>query len=247
MYCYTSILRLHLLHFVIFGNRESYTSEHLLLRSLILIQICGTLCGREGAWRVCCSVSPPNEKYIECLCSCNLVFIVILVINVRGFSLFRNETLEMYHETFSHSEPQKCCSLMNCHNSFHILVFWVMMICIVVGGCQHFWGTYCQPLYGVKMEAELYHPKLLCNSVLSNACHMPRPFHQPVFNHRNHMWLGLQIITLLFKQFSPVLLLPPNSAEIFYSALCCPIPPVCFIPLMWKTNFHNHTKQDAKL
>jgi hypothetical protein len=66
---------------------------------------------------------PPNEKYFECLGSYNLVFIVVLVINIHGFSLFPYETLELYREELSHSEPKQYRALMNFYHSFHILVF----------------------------------------------------------------------------------------------------------------------------
>lgn len=155
---------------------------------------------------------PPHEKYVECLGSYNLVFIAVLVINIHDFSLFPYETLELYHLVLSHSEPKQYCALMNFYHSFHILVFWIVIFCIVIGGCQRFWS---QTLCDVKRT---FPPKTVCYSLLSIAYHMSRPFRQPLFNHSA---VGITHHNAShYAVFSSLLLLPPNSVEIFYSALC---------------------------
>jgi hypothetical protein len=72
----------------------------------------------------------------------------------------------------------------------------------------------------------LCHLSLLHFSVLSHACHMPRPPHSP------HC-----------ASFSILPLLHPTSVHIVPSAPCSQTPSVYALPLMLETKFHTHTKQ----
>jgi hypothetical protein len=44
----------------------------------------------------------------------------------------------------------------------------------------------------------------ICIFLLAHTCHVPHPFHPPLFNYPNNIWVGVQIMKLLIIQASPV-------------------------------------------
>ena len=84
-------------------------------------------------------------------------------------------------------------------------------------------------------------------SLLSHVCHMPCLSHPPSFNNINNIWQGYKSQISTWEIFSNFMLLPPLQVHIPPSALCSCIPSMHVLPLMWHTNFHTLTKQQAKL
>jgi hypothetical protein len=77
--------------------------------------------------------------------------------------------------------------------------------------------------------------------------YMPRPSHSSPFNHPNNYGWGVQIISSSSSIFYTPLLPRPYKAKIFSSTPYSQTPSAYVRPAMWKTVFHTHTKQKAKL
>jgi hypothetical protein len=85
-------------------------------------------------------------------------------------------------------------------------------------------------------------------SLLSDTRYMTRPSDYSRFYHHNNIWWGIQIITLLFKYFSPLScyllpLRPKYSPQRSIKKTPSPYVP----PSMWSFKFHTHTKKQAKI
>jgi hypothetical protein len=99
------------------------------------------------------------------------------------------------------------------------------------------WSSKWSPSVG------LSHKNLVHLSLLSHACHMPRP-HSPWLDLPNGIWGWVQIMKFLIVQlplFSCHLI--PSYVQIFFSEPCSQTPAV----FAWETKFHTHTKQLVEL
>jgi hypothetical protein len=67
------------------------------------------------------------------------------------------------------------------------------------------------------------HPTTTSYALLSHACCIPWPSHNPWFGNPNNIWWGVQIMNSLCN-FSSLLSLLPSSAETFPSDPCSETP-----------------------
>jgi hypothetical protein len=85
---------------------------------------------------------------------------------------------------------------------------------------------------------------LVCTYHLSHVCYTPCPSHLRWY-HRNNAWRKMQTTKILILQF------PPSSShfisllrhDIIFTIFFLEHPQSVFIPSMWDTKFHTHTKQ----
>jgi hypothetical protein len=83
----------------------------------------------------------------------------------------------------------------------------------------------------------LFHLNLTHFSLLSHACHIPRPPHSPSFHLPNYIRCWMQIMKL--STTFPILPLLHLRSKHSPQSPC--------LLLIWETKFHTHTKQLAEL
>jgi hypothetical protein len=86
------------------------------------------------------------------------------------------------------------------------------------------------------------------NAHLPHTCYMSCPFPSSWLHHPYDTWLkSTEHKVPCYVVFSTLLLPNPSWAQIFSSALYPRKPSVYIPPSMWVTNFHTHTRQQARL
>jgi len=81
-------------------------------------------------------------------------------------------------------------------------------------------------------------------SHVSHVCHPP---YLPLLDHHNNILWSIKIMMLLLiMQSSPASTTSPLLGPELSSAPCSHTPSIYVLPLMWKTKFYTHTKQEVK-